>query len=71
MSSSEINSSSLPSLPGDFTGNSACEDRRRLIRKIIVGVPAIVAMTARSSRAGGGQGQDFTDPSGPSNPSNC
>lgn len=69
MSSSEISSSRIPSLPGEFSENSACEDRRRLIRKIVVGVPAIVAMTARSSMAGGGH--DYTSPSGPSDPSNC
>jgi hypothetical protein len=59
----------VPELPRGFSGAGACEDRRRLIRKIVVGVPAIVAMTARSSRAGGGQ--DHTAPSAPSNPSNC
>lgn len=65
MSSSELSTSRVPALPAEFSENSACGERRQLIRKIVVGLPAIVAMTARSSLAGGGH--DYTSQSDPSN----
>lgn len=65
---------SLPALPAEFSSDVArggtSEERRRLIRKIIVGVPAVVAMTARGATAqnGGGDILNGSAPSGPSVP---
>lgn len=65
-------SGSLPALPASFTpdlsGDAGLEARRRLIRKIIVGVPTVVAMTARGATAQNG-GTDIVAASAPSNPS--
>ena len=64
---------SLPLLPAEFSSDVAhggtSEERRRLIRKIIVGVPAVVAMTARGATAGPGAGGDILAASAPSTPS--
>jgi len=63
---------SLPALPASFTpeasGDADREARRRLIRKIIVGVPTVVAMTARGATANH-TGTDIVAASAPSNPS--
>jgi hypothetical protein len=62
-----------PLLPAKFSADVAeggtSEERRRLIRKIIVGVPAVVAMTARGATAGHGGGGDILAASAPSTPS--
>jgi hypothetical protein len=62
----------LPALPAEFSSDVArggtSEERRRLIRKIIVGVPTVVAMTARGASAKD-QGGDILNGSAPSTPS--